>query len=114
MEAEQCKYSSTHGDVTLPVEVAKSENGEVWLEKGWQQFSEHYSFKLGYFCSFQVLPFDLSCAVETEYPYISDSDGSDKEEEAKVAKPKEDSLAEILNRTPQCLEEAKAIPLMGY
>ncbi|OMO84150.1 hypothetical protein COLO4_22197 [Corchorus olitorius] len=112
------------GDVTLPVEVAKSENGEVWLEKGWQQFSEHYSFKLGYFLvfvyegngRFQVLPFDLSCAAETEYPYISDSDeGSDKEclqpnkeeEEAKVAKPKEIVSAELLNRTPQCLEEAK-------
>ncbi|OMP08526.1 hypothetical protein COLO4_06385 [Corchorus olitorius] len=85
-------------DVTLGVEVAKSDNGEVWLGKGWQQFCEHYDLKTGYFLvfdyqedgSFQVLPFDLSRAAETEYPYISDS------EEA-IAKPEEINVsAEIL------------------
>ncbi|OMO84149.1 hypothetical protein COLO4_22196 [Corchorus olitorius] len=105
---------------TFLVEVTKSDDGQVWLEKGWQQFSEHNSFKLGYYlvfdyegnCSFHVLPFDISDA-ETEKPYISDSDdGGDEEclqpskevEEEEEAKAEDNSSAEILNQIPQCLE----------
>ncbi|OMP02100.1 hypothetical protein COLO4_11357 [Corchorus olitorius] len=118
---------SSHVQLTVPdgdtftVEVAKSDNGEVWLEKGWQQFSEHYSLKPGFFlvfeyegnCSFQVLPFYIS-AAETEKPYISDSDdGSDEEslqlkkEEEEEPKAKENDSDDLLNWTLQFLQPKK-------
>ena len=49
--------------------------GEVWLQKGWREFAEYYSLKLGYLVVFRyeenshfhVLIFDPS-ATEIDYP----------------------------------------------
>ncbi|KAJ9175685.1 hypothetical protein P3X46_014217 [Hevea brasiliensis] len=59
---------------TWQVELLKN-GDDVWLEKGWQEFSEYHSLKHGHLllfkyegeCNFSVLIFDMS-AVEIEYP----------------------------------------------
>ncbi|KAK9996873.1 hypothetical protein SO802_021559 [Lithocarpus litseifolius] len=81
------KFTSKYGEklsslafLTLPngakweVELTKH-NGEVWLQKGWREFTEFYSLKLGYLVVFRyegnshfhVLIFDPS-ATEVDYP----------------------------------------------
>ncbi|XVE87215.1 hypothetical protein DITRI_Ditri18aG0098300 [Diplodiscus trichospermus] len=65
------------------VELTKCDE-MVWLQKGWQEFAEHYSLKFGYFvvfryegnAHFRVLIFDKS-ASEIEYPYTSTDDDDD-------------------------------------
>ncbi|XP_065872610.1 B3 domain-containing transcription factor VRN1-like [Euphorbia lathyris] len=59
------------------MELSKPENGkyEAWLEKGWKEFSEHYSLKHGYLLLFKyedrsnflVLIFDTTL-LEIDYP----------------------------------------------
>ncbi|OMO72893.1 hypothetical protein COLO4_27400 [Corchorus olitorius] len=57
------------------IEVRKSD-GNVWLRKGWRQFSNHYSLKRGRFvvfsyegkCNFDVVIMDTT-ASEIQYPY---------------------------------------------
>ncbi|KAF2296043.1 hypothetical protein GH714_035872 [Hevea brasiliensis] len=65
------------GEIWL-VELVKC-NGEIWLQKGWQEFVECYSLVYGSFlvfeydqsnCHFNVIIFDKS-ASEIEYPYRS-------------------------------------------
>ncbi|XP_050258440.1 B3 domain-containing transcription factor VRN1-like [Quercus robur] len=81
------KFTSKYGEklsslaiLTLPngakweVGLTKHE-GEVWLQKGWREFAEYYSLKLGYLVVFRyeenshfhVLIFDPS-ATEVDYP----------------------------------------------
>ncbi|OMO72908.1 hypothetical protein COLO4_27399 [Corchorus olitorius] len=57
------------------IEVRKCD-GNVWLRKGWRQFSNHYSLKRGQFvvfsyegkCNFDVVIMDTT-ASEIQYPY---------------------------------------------
>ncbi|KAK7857191.1 B3 domain-containing transcription factor VRN1 [Quercus suber] len=86
------KFTSKYGEklsslafLTLPngakweVGLTKHE-GEVWLQKGWREFAEYYSLKLGYLVVFRyegnshfhVLIFDPS-ATEVDYPSKSSS-----------------------------------------
>ncbi|OMO62290.1 hypothetical protein COLO4_33145 [Corchorus olitorius] len=59
------------------VELTKSDS-KVWLQKGWQQFAEHYSLQSGHFvvfrykgnARFDVVIFDTT-ATEIEYPCVS-------------------------------------------
>ncbi|XP_020211028.2 LOW QUALITY PROTEIN: putative B3 domain-containing protein Os03g0621600 [Cajanus cajan] len=61
-----------------------TQNGEVWLEKGWKQFVEHYSLDQGHLIFFEyqgtshidVLIHDQS-SLEIEYPYCDEKDNID-------------------------------------
>ncbi|XVF59514.1 hypothetical protein PTKIN_Ptkin07bG0281900 [Pterospermum kingtungense] len=63
------------------VELIKSD-GKIWLQNGWQQFSDHYSLELGHLLvfgyegksNFNVMIFDKSTS-EIEYPYTRDNNG---------------------------------------
>ncbi|XVF61907.1 hypothetical protein PTKIN_Ptkin08bG0172400 [Pterospermum kingtungense] len=66
------------------VELTKCDKG-MWLQKGWQEFAEHYSLELGYFVVFRyegngrfhVLIFDKS-ASEIEYPCTNTEEDDDE------------------------------------
>ncbi|MBA0688364.1 hypothetical protein Goari_006160, partial [Gossypium aridum] len=99
---------------TWHVELTKSD-GIVWLQNGWQEFSEYFSLKYGHLLVFKyegngkflVLIFDTS-ASEIEYPcksHIEDQKSDDqmclkpvKEE------PKDDVCDKPLHGTPSCKE----------
>ncbi|KAG7993801.1 hypothetical protein I3843_01G024200 [Carya illinoinensis] len=83
-------------------------DGEIWLQKGWQEFLEYYSVKPGHFLVFRyegnsrfhVLIFDMS-ATEIDYPtHSSQVKGGNFGEKLQVS-PKEesenDSSVEILD-----------------
>ncbi|KAG8474659.1 hypothetical protein CXB51_031176 [Gossypium anomalum] len=99
---------------TWHVELTKSD-GIVWLQNGWQEFSEYFSLKYGHLLVFKyegngkflVLIFDTS-ASEIDYPcksHIEDQKSDDqmclkpvKEE------PKDDVCDKPLYGTPSCKE----------
>ncbi|KAG6663231.1 B3 domain-containing transcription factor VRN1-like isoform X1 [Carya illinoinensis] len=86
-------------------------DGGVWFQKGWQEFLEYYSIKLGHLLVFKyeghsrfnVLVFDES-ATEIEYPFNS-SLGEDKLDAEILASPMEETRAdgsvEILDDFPK-------------
>ncbi|XP_041002014.1 B3 domain-containing transcription factor VRN1-like isoform X1 [Juglans microcarpa x Juglans regia] len=92
------------------VELTQCDGG-VWFQKGWQEFLEYYSIKLGHLLvfkyeghsRFRVLVFDES-ATEIEYPFNS-SLGEDKLDAEILASPREETRAdgsvEILDDFPK-------------
>ncbi|KAL3741463.1 hypothetical protein ACJRO7_017012 [Eucalyptus globulus] len=88
------------GGSTWPVKLEKSDDGKVWLWKGWRGFMEHYSIGHGHLLVFKyegdsvfhVIIFDKS-ASEIDYPSSIESDMSGPEEE--FISPKEEDVMEI-------------------
>ncbi|XP_015582772.2 B3 domain-containing transcription factor VRN1 isoform X2 [Ricinus communis] len=86
-------------------------NGEIWLQKGWQEFMEFYSLAFGFFlvfqydqrnCHFNVIILDTS-ASEIDYPCRNNGENEvpiDLEEEfvePRVEQVEKDAFVEILN-----------------
>ncbi|XP_010052027.2 B3 domain-containing transcription factor VRN1 [Eucalyptus grandis] len=88
------------GGSTWPVKLEKSDDGKVWLWKGWRGFMEHYSIGHGHLLVFKyegdsvfhVIIFDKS-ASEIDYPSSIESDMSSPEEE--FISRKEEDVVEI-------------------
>ena len=99
------------------VELTKSADGEIWFQKGWQEFVEYYSLVHGHLlvfefhqssCHFNVVMFDKS-AVEMDYPFCSNING-DNEHDLQEQKIEEtynddDASVEILDDILPCQKE---------
>ncbi|KAF8030765.1 hypothetical protein BT93_D0063 [Corymbia citriodora subsp. variegata] len=88
------------GGSTWPVKLEKSDDGKVWLWKGWRGFMEHYSIGHGHLLVFKyegdsvfhVIIFDKSTS-EIDYPSGIESDVSSPEDE--FLSQKEEDVVEI-------------------
>ncbi|XVF15648.1 hypothetical protein REPUB_Repub09cG0172600 [Reevesia pubescens] len=88
------------------VELTKSD-GKMWLQNGWQKFSEHYSLELGHFLVFRhegnsrfhVLIFNRT-ASEIDYPYANDNEEI-QQQKVKIEEPEEDDSVQIIREKPE-------------
>ncbi|KAK3420100.1 hypothetical protein EUGRSUZ_G00890 [Eucalyptus grandis] len=93
-------FLKVEGGLTWPVKLEKSEDGMVWLWKGWRKFMEHYSIGFGHLLVFRyegdsvfrVIIFDKS-ASEIDYPSSIGSYGPRPEGE--FLSRKEEDVVEI-------------------
>ncbi|KAG6725039.1 hypothetical protein I3842_02G013200 [Carya illinoinensis] len=97
-------------------------DGKVWLQKGWQEFIEYYSLKLGHLLVFRyegnshfyILVFDKS-ATEIDYPSSSSlGKGENLHGELLVSRMEQtgsDSHAQILDDFPTLPKTRKKSPL---
>ncbi|OVA02262.1 B3 DNA binding domain [Macleaya cordata] len=92
------------------VELRKAK-GEIWFEKGWQEFMDYYSIGIGHFLIFRydgnshfhVIIFDMS-ACEIEYPcHTKDLEESNHERICQTPATEESDSVEMLDVRFPCL-----------
>ncbi|XP_038707772.1 B3 domain-containing transcription factor VRN1-like [Tripterygium wilfordii] len=107
------KLTASDGTVWL-VELVKADN-KLWLDKGWQEFVENYSIRVGYFLvfryegssDFKVYVFDLETS-EIKYPCnsIGTSQELGHDEQSPAPHLKERDVDEISGSFLPCLDSS--------
>ena len=90
------------------------QNGEVWFEKGWKEFTENYSVDHGYLVLFKyegTSQFDViileDSALEIDYPSYDTSDEKGNQDHS------DDESVKILTKIPAYCNARKRLPLFS-